>query len=99
MISVVTEKAPSGALIDELWGWSTTELLPSDAANEAFYETIKMEGALPQSVSGSPLCHASVSQWCLVADKSVGSTERKERCARLAGDIAARTVEVLNTHA
>lgn len=98
MISLVTENSPSGALINELWGWSTTELLPSDAANEALYEIIKMEGALPQSVSGSPLCHASVSQWCLVADKSVGSTERRERCARLTGDVAAKTVEILNAH-
>ncbi len=98
IMSLVTEKAPSGALINELWGWFTTEALPSDAANEAFYETVKIEGALPQSISESPLCHASVSQWCLVANKTVGSTERKERCGRLCGDVAAKTVEILNAH-
>jgi len=98
MISLVTEKAPSGALINELWAWFAEELLPSAAANEALYETVKIEGALPQSRSGSPLCHASVSQWCLIANKTVGSTERKERCGRLSGDIAAKTVDILNAH-
>lgn len=98
LISLVSEKGPSGALINELWGWYATEFLPSNAANIATYETVKMEGALPQNISESPLCHASVSQWCLLADKSVGSVERKERCARLAGDIAAKTVEILNAH-
>ena len=98
IISLVTEKAPSGALINELWGWFTTAVLPSDAANEALYETVKIEGALPQSISESPLCHASVSQWCLVADKAVGSAERGERCGRLSGDVAAKTVEILNAH-
>ncbi|NQV34152.1 MAG: C-GCAxxG-C-C family protein [Phycisphaeraceae bacterium] len=98
MISLVTEKGPSGALINELWGWYTSEMLPSAAANTATYETVKMEGPLAQNVSENPLCHASVSQWCLVADKSVGSTERKERCARIAGDIAAKTVDILNAH-
>ncbi len=51
---------------------------------------------LPQNVSGSPLCHASVTQWCIVAQKKVSDVERKERCARITGDVAAKTVELLN---
>lgn len=98
LISLVTEKAPSGALVNEVWGWYTTENLPTDAANSATYEVVKYEGALPQNIAGSPLCHASVSQWCNVAGKKVGDIERKERCARVAGDAAAKTVEVLNAH-
>ncbi len=98
MISLVTEKAPSTDLINEVWGWYTTENLPTDAANAATYEVQNFTGALPQSISGSPLCHSSVSQWCMVANKKVSDIERKERCARLAGDIAAKTVEVLNAH-
>jgi Putative redox-active protein (C_GCAxxG_C_C)/FlgD Ig-like domain len=98
MVSLVTEKGPSGALINEIWGWSTTANLPSDAANAATYETVNYEGVLPQNISGSPLCHASVSQWCHIADKKVHDIERKERCARLAGDLAAKTAEVLNAH-
>jgi len=85
-------------LVNEIWGWSTTENLPTDAANSATYEVQNYTGTIPQNISGSPLCHSSVSQWCLVADKKVGDIERKERCARLAGDLAAKTAEVLNAH-
>ncbi len=98
LVSLVTEKAPSGSLINEIWGWYTTEKLPTDAANNADYQVKKYEGALPQNISGSPLCHESVSQWCMVANKKVSDIERKERCARLAGDVAAKTVEVLNAY-
>ena len=97
-VSLVTEKAPSGALVNEIWGYATTENLPSDTANSTTYPTQNYTGDLAQNISGSPLCHASVSQWCLIANKKVGDVERKERCARLAGDIAAKTAEVLNAH-
>lgn len=102
VISLVATKADSGKLINEVWGWATTEKFPTDAANQASidgkYADKKFDGALPQSISGSVICHASVSQWCNVAGKKVADVERKERCARLAGDLAAKTVEVLNAH-
>ena len=98
LVSLVTEKAPSGSLINEIWGWYTTEKLPTDAANNANYVEQKYNGVLPQNISGSPLCHVSVSEWCMVAQKKVSDIERKERCGRLAGDIAAKTAEVLNAH-
>jgi len=44
------------------------------------------------------LCHAAVTQWCIAAQKKVSDTERKERCARVAGDLAAKTAEVLNAY-
>ena len=100
MISLVCDSATYGALVKELWGWYSTEKLPSDAANDfatqGKYLQHKFDDALPQSVAGGVLCHQSVTDWCVVADKTVGSTERKERCARIAGDIAAKTVELLN---
>jgi len=98
IISLVTSKADSTALVNEIWSWYTTEKLPSDAANAAAYTTQNYVGTLPNNISGSVLCHPSVSQWCLVADKKVSDVERKERCARLAGDIAAKTAEVLNDY-
>ncbi len=102
VISLVTTKADSGKLINEIWGWTASEKLPTDAANQASidgrYVDKKYDGALPQSVSGSVICHASVSQWCNVANKKVSDVERKERCARLAGDVASKTVEILNAH-
>lgn len=98
IISSVVDKATSEALINEIWGWYCSEELPTEAANNFVYTTKNYEGTLPSNISGSPLCHSSVSQWCVVAKKTVSSTERKERCGRLTGDIAAKTVEVLNAH-
>lgn len=98
LISIATDKASSGPLVNELWGWYTQEQMPTNAANAATYVEKKFEGAVTQNVSGSPLCHSSVSQWCLAAEKGVGDAERKERCARVAGDVAAKTAEILNAH-
>ncbi len=98
LISLVTEKAQAGALVNEVWGWYTTENLPTDAANNAVYDVQNYTGTLPQNISGSPLCHQSVSQWCMVANKKVSDIERKERCGRIAGDIAAKTAAVLNSY-
>ena len=98
IISMVTSKAASTALINEVWSWYSSENLPSVIANAKTYTAKNYVGALPSNISGSVLCHPSVSQWCLVANKKVSDVERKERCARLAGDIAAKTAEVLNDH-
>lgn len=98
IISLVTSKADSTALINELWSWYADRDLPSPEANNTSYQVKKVTWPLPSNISGSVLCHPSVSQWCLIAKKEVGSDERKERCARLAGDIAAQTVKILNEH-
>jgi len=97
-ISAVVEQASYGPLVTELWGWYSSEALPTDAANAFVYETKNYEGTLPQSISGSPLCHVSVTEWCMEANKKVSDIERKERCARVAGDTAAKVVELLNAH-
>ncbi|GAB4298462.1 MAG: hypothetical protein Kow0098_23730 [Ignavibacteriaceae bacterium] len=102
LISLVTEKAASGPLITELWGWYTTEALPSVTANQfatsGQYLVHNYDDELPSNISGNPLCHVSVTDWCNVAGKKVSDVERKERCARISGDIAAKTVEILNAH-
>lgn len=97
-ISAVVGKADSAPLITELWGWYCSEELPTDAANAFNYETKNYVGELPQNISGSPLCHVSVTEWCVAAGKKVSDTERKERCARVAGDTAAKTAELLNAY-
>jgi hypothetical protein len=98
VISTVVGKADSGPLISELWGWYCSEELPTDAANAFDYETKNYEGELPQNISGSPLCHVSVTEWCIAAGKKVSDIERKERCARVAGDTAAKVAELLNAY-
>ncbi|GEJ56512.1 C-GCAxxG-C-C family protein [Anaeromyxobacter diazotrophicus] len=49
-----------------------------------------------QSVSGSPLCHISVSSWCKVSGKLSGSTDRKARCGKITGDVAKMAAIILN---
>lgn len=101
-ICLVCDKPTADALINELLGWYTETALPTDRSNQygrnQEYGTNKYPNELPQSVSGSPLCHASISQWCDTANLGVHTLERKERCGRLAGDVAARAVELLNAN-
>ena len=61
--------------------------------------TEKTDIDLPESVSGSPLCHVSVTKWCEASGYGSTSIERKERCARLTGEVAGRTAEMLNAMA
>ncbi|MDD3813514.1 MAG: C-GCAxxG-C-C family protein [Desulfocapsaceae bacterium] len=51
---------------------------------------------IPHTISESPLCHVSVGKWMAVADKPIGSPERKDRCARVAASVAYHLVELLN---
>lgn len=89
-------------LVNELMGWYTVTPFPSDESNRyakdhAFLvEEYKSDEVLVQTVSGSPLCHVSVTNWCEKSGYASGSSERSERCARLTGDVAARAVEMLN---
>lgn len=49
-----------------------------------------------QSVSASPLCHISVSEWCKASGKLAGSTDRKTRCGKITGDVAKMAATILN---
>ncbi len=99
-ISLVCDKPTADKLIHELQGWYTQVLLPTDISNH-YAETgqflvRKYTKPLPQSRAGSPLCHISVTLWCEHSGFGASSLERKERCGRLTGDVAARAVELLN---
>jgi hypothetical protein len=52
-----------------------------------------------QSTSNTPLCHASVGKWMQKEGVGFLSREQMERCARLSGDVAMKTVELLNAWA
>lgn len=100
-INLVVAPPDSGPIISELIGWYTTTALPTNEANElavqgAYVAEMKYAGELPQSEAASPLCHASVTNWCKAAQKGSGSPEVLERCGRLTGDVSAKAVEMLN---
>jgi hypothetical protein len=100
IISMVLLKARSDLLVSELFGWYTQTLFPTDISNQYAVNhvfTVNMyDQILPQNMSGSPLCHPSVTEWCNAANYTASSTERKERCARLTGDVAAYAAKILN---
>ncbi|MEX1276702.1 MAG: C-GCAxxG-C-C family (seleno)protein [Bacteroidota bacterium] len=99
-ISLVMSGADATVLESEVYGWYTQTKLPTDISNqygrEQKYTQNKYTQDLLQNISGSILCHASIAEWCKAAKFAESSTERKERCARLTGDVAAYTAKVLN---
>lgn len=73
------------ALTNEIYGWYSNTPLPR-----------KEKSSHAQSVAGTPLCHASVTNWCKESGKKAFSKARANRCGRLAGDVAAKVAELLN---
>lgn len=102
VISLVCAQADINPLVSEFIGWYTQELFPTNTANDFgmnhLYTHTNFDMDLTQSSGGSPLCHVSVTDWCNTSNIGVGANERKERCARVAGDAAAKVVEILNAH-
>jgi putative redox-active protein with C_GCAxxG_C_C motif len=99
-INLVVDRSNANALISELIGWYTTTAFPSTISNDYAQAHVflvnRNDKILKQNVSGSPLCHTSVSLWCSESGFKASSAERAERCARLTGDVAARSVQLLN---
>ena len=56
----------------------------------------KVATDIPKTVADSPLCHVSVGKWMKAANKSLGSPERMDRCARLTASMAYQLVTLLN---
>jgi len=82
----------------ELIGWYTTNAFPS-VAMDGYTPPSGFTTIFPgqvKSVSDSPLCHQSLTRWCGAAGVKVNSLERKMRCGKLTGDVAAKMAELLN---
>lgn len=84
------EKKTRDKMITELFRWYESAVLPEHVP------TGTTETDFPTSTSKSILCHISTSQWCKEAKVDAFSSKRKERCKRLAADVAKKTVEILN---
>ncbi|MGQ9491630.1 MAG: C-GCAxxG-C-C family protein [Anaerolineae bacterium] len=101
-ISLVVAPDTAKKMISDLIAWYSQTPFPSETANkyatnhEYLVTEYKSDKALAQSVSKSPLCHVSVTEWCKASHFASGSPERAERCGRLTGDVAAHAVELLN---
>jgi Putative redox-active protein (C_GCAxxG_C_C) len=89
----VTEKAMQDSLITGLFRWYEETKLP-----EFRPQTAILDFTPPSTISNSTLCHASNTIWVKEAGYKVNSNERKERCRRLASDVASRVTAVLNEY-
>jgi len=104
-IALAVPDADIAKLCGELLGWYTRFPFPSPESNAiAAAGGFKLSPAtylkidLVTSVSDSPLCHASNAKWIARSGFGLASAERKERCARLTGDVVAKAVEYLNAY-
>ncbi len=87
-IGLICGGADARGFISDLMTWYSETALPTNA--------LAPTGPLPRSTAASNLCHVSLTRWCLASGFASSSPERGERCARLAGDVAARAVELMN---
>ena len=85
------EKKIQDSLITGLFRWYEKTKLPEFKPHEPI-----LDFTPPSSISNSTLCHASNSNWVKASGYKITSDERKERCRRLTGDVAAQLTVVLN---
>ncbi|MFO7903903.1 MAG: C-GCAxxG-C-C family protein [Pirellulaceae bacterium] len=78
-------------LIEEVFRWYETAELPKYREEESANPS-----KVPPSVSGSVLCHVSLSNWSNQSGHKPFTPQMKERCRRLTADVARKTVDVLN---
>lgn len=79
-------------LVDALFVYYQREPLPDLVLRAAKFQHVP-------SVSGSPLCHVSVSRWCESSGKRSYTPEREERCGVVTACVARRAAELLNAQA
>lgn len=97
VISMIVGPANGAKVSSPLIGWYQETPFPSTKLDGLVTSAGgKQYTNVAQTISDSPLCHTSVSKWCTLTDFGVNSDQKKDRCAKLTGDVAAKAVEWLN---
>ena len=81
-------------MTDELFQWYSRTDFPTQRFDAICY--------FPNQVkrpAKTALCHISVSQWVLAAGATVTSKQKKDRCAKVTGEVVYQTVSMLNRYA
>ena len=96
--------APAG-VADALIQWYTESALPTNFIDKSVRDGWTPTGApvplvnVPTSISDSPLCHASLSQWTMVSKGLPPSSAGvMDRCGKLSADVCRKAVELLNAY-
>lgn len=94
---VICACAPNGTvatnLINDLFQWYCGFNFPS--TDHDLYDPYPGQ---TRTICNSPLCHASVSTWCMATGTKVSDSPRSKRCAKVAGDVAGKAAELLNSY-
>jgi hypothetical protein len=80
-------------LIDKLFFWYADQEFPTDRFDDI--------SPVPNQVKAramSPLCHVSISKWTLAAGARLTSMEKRERCAKVTGEIVYTVTSALNEY-
>jgi len=78
-------------LVDRLFFWYADQDFPT----ERFDDLSRM----PKQVKArakTPLCHTSLSSWAMAAKENISSEAKKERCAKVAGEVVYTVTNALN---
>ncbi len=80
-------------MVQALMDWYSDFEFPSSR-----FDHLSKEPNQPRVLTGSPLCHISVSKWTVVAGVEVDSWDKYERCAKTAGEVVYTMVGYLNKY-
>ena len=80
-------------MIDDIFQWYSR----TDFPTKRFDDICHFPDQVQRSAK-SPLCHISVSQWTLAAGAEVTSKEKKDRCAKVTGEVIYQMVVMLNSY-
>jgi len=81
-------------LAADLINWYGQQSFPSTK-----FDAIATYKKQTQTTPNSPLCHVSVSGWMMETGTTYPDKQRKDRCAKVAAEVANHTVEILNAYA
>ena len=80
-------------MIDRLFYWYAKQEFPTTRFDDI--------SAMPEQIrvkAMSPLCHTSVSMWAMAAKAEISSTAKKERCAKVCGEVVYTVVLAMNEY-
>jgi hypothetical protein len=92
-LAVYDKEETYKSMIDRMMYWYAETQFPTDR-----FDDISPVPKQVKTQAMTPLCHTSVSKWTLAAGAKVTSKEKKERCAKVTGEVVYVVVDHLNKY-
>ena len=81
------------AMIDRMMDWYGDSIFPTER-----FDDISPMPKQVKTKAMSPLCHTSVSKWIMAAGTHASSDEKKQRCAKVCGEVVYTVTYYLNEY-